>query len=194
MKKYIVMIGFVLILGLGASAILIGMDFLTEDLIEANQAVDFRRTVLDTFEIEYESSQINEVFESQIRVEMMNDLAFYIAETGEVGFSIEGGGVWGPIIGFLVLEKDFETIKNVAVLQQQETPGLGGVVAEESYRETFVGVKVVPMLEINKDPGPNKDNEVDTITGATRTSKAFELIINNAVEIYSEAWEGEASN
>lgn len=188
MKKYINMIVFVVVLGLVASGILMGMNLLTEQRIEDNQAIEFRKTVLDTFEIDYTSGSINDVFLDEVQVIEVDDLSYYLSAAGEIGFAFEGGGVWGPIIGFIVLESDYETIKNVAVLQQQETPGLGGVVAEKSYRDTFIGVKVVPSLEINKDPGPNKDNEVDTITGATRTSKAFESIINEAYQLYSADW------
>ena len=189
MKKYISMLLFVLILGIVASGILIGMDILTADRIEANEEIDLRLTVLNVFEIPYDMSSINEIYESEISIETIDGLDFYLAPSGEVGFHIEGSGVWGPIIGFMAIDDEFETIKNVAILQQEETPGLGGVVAEEEYLAQFEEVKVIPRLEINQDASPNKENEVDAITGATRTSKAFEEIINNAINRYRSAWE-----
>lgn len=189
MKKYISMLLFVLILGIVASGILIGMDTLTADRIEANEEIDLRLTVLNVFEIPYDMSSINEIYESEISIETIDGLDFYLAPSGEVGFHIEGSGVWGPIIGFMAIDDEFETIKNVAILQQEETPGLGGVVAEEEYLAQFEEVKVIPRLEINQDASPNKENEVDAITGATRTSKAFEEIINNAINRYRSAWE-----
>ena len=189
MKKYISMLLFVLILGIVASGILIGMDILTADRIEANEEIDLRLTVLNVFEIPYDMSSINEIFESEISIETIDGLDFYLAPSGEVGFHIEGSGVWGPIIGFMAIDDEFETIKNVAILQQEETPGLGGVVAEEEYLAQFEEVKVIPRLEINQDASPNQENEVDAITGATRTSKAFEEIINNAINRYRSAWE-----
>jgi len=189
MKKYISMLLFVLILGIVASGILIGMDILTADRIEANEEIDLRLTVLNVFEIPYDMSSINEIYESEISIETIDGLDFYLAPSGEVGFHIEGSGVWGPIIGFMAIDDEFETIKNVAILQQEETPGLGGVVAEEEYLAQFEEVKVIPSLEINQDASPNQENEVDAITGATRTSKAFEEIINNAINRYRSAWE-----
>jgi Na+-transporting NADH:ubiquinone oxidoreductase subunit C len=189
MKKYISMLLFVLILGIVASGILIGMDILTADRIEANEEIDLRLTVLNVFEIPYDMSSINEIYESEISIETIDGLDFYLAPSGEVGFHIEGSGVWGPIIGFMAIDDEFETIKNVAILQQEETPGLGGVVAEEEYLAQFEEVKVIPRLEINQDASPNKENEVDAITGAARTSKAFEEIINNAINRYRSAWE-----
>jgi Na+-transporting NADH:ubiquinone oxidoreductase subunit C len=84
----------------------------------------------------------------------------------------------------VTLAPDKETIVNIRVLEQQETPGLGGIVATEAYLSTFKGIKFSPNIEINKpDSAPNKPNEVDSITGATRTSKAFEGMLNDS---YSE--------
>jgi Na+-transporting NADH:ubiquinone oxidoreductase subunit C len=48
---------------------------------------------------------------------------------------------------------------------------------------------MIPTLLIDKDTAPNEDNEVDAITGATRTSKAFELILNNAYATHVAVWE-----
>ena len=48
---------------------------------------------------------------------------------------------------------------------------------------------MVPTLEINKDSTPNKENEIDAITGATRTSESFEIIMNDNYVVYKAAWE-----
>ena len=65
-------------------------------------------------------------------------------------------------------------------MQQEETPGLGGVVADLKYLAKYVGIMIVPQIEVNiPDSAANKPNEVDSITGATRTSKAFEQILND---------------
>ena len=48
---------------------------------------------------------------------------------------------------------------------------------------------MVPQLEINQpDASANKPNEVDTITGATRTSKAFEGMLNVSYTAAAAAW------
>ena len=188
MKKYLSMLLFVLILGIIASGVLVGMDALTSDRIEANKEVDLRRTVLEAFEIPYKLSTINELFEAEVMLKELDGLRFYLSKDNKVGFVLEGSGVWGPIIGFIALDSELEEIQSIAVLAQQETPGLGGVVAEKGFLDQFKNIKVVPSLEINQDPGPNKDNEVDAITGATRTSKAFEDIINQEVARYKAVW------
>jgi Na+-transporting NADH:ubiquinone oxidoreductase subunit C len=105
-----------------------------------------------------------------------------------------GGGVWGPIIGLLSLENDFTTIVRIAVLQQEETPGLGGIVATRAYLDTFEG-KTIGLgdnaLSIIKDLDvlTAASNEVRSITGATRTSSQFDIILNNAYAAHRSVWE-----
>ncbi len=189
MKKYLSMLLFIFVLGCVASAVLIGMDILTSERIESNKEVELRKTVLDAFDIPYKMASINETYEKEIVIKMIGDLNFYLSPSQEIGFTYEGSGVWGPIKGFVAVDEEIETLRYVAVLQQEETPGLGGVVAEAPFLAQFVGVKIMPALEINQDSGPNKENEVDAITGATRTSKAFESILNSEIERYRLIWE-----
>jgi Na+-transporting NADH:ubiquinone oxidoreductase subunit C len=190
MKQYLKLILFVLILGSITSGLLVGMDLLTRDRIEANKEALIKSTILDAHGISYTFANIHEVFADTITIEEIDGLKFYINDaTGFVSFEFLGGGVWGPIRGVLTLEDDFQTIVKIGILEQEETPGLGGIIAESRYLATFVGKLMVPSLEINKDSSPNKDNEVDAITGATRTSKAFELLINEAYTLHLAAWE-----
>ncbi|WP_141722875.1 FMN-binding protein [Cellulosilyticum sp. I15G10I2] len=183
------MILFVFILGTVASGVLMGMELLTAQRIEANQEVELRRTVLEAFDIPYKMTTINEVYEKEITIKSIEGLSYYVSPSDEIGFTYEGSGVWGPIKGFVAVDAAIETLRYVAVLQQEETPGLGGVVAEAPFLEQFVGVKVVPSLEINQSADPSKENEVEAITGATRTSKAFETILNSEIGRYRLTWQ-----
>lgn len=190
MKNYLKLIIFVVVLGAITSGLLIGMDVLTRDRIEANKEALIKSVILDAHGIPYTFANIHEVFEDSITITEVDGLTFYVnSVTGFVSFEFLGSGVWGPIRGVLTLEDDFETIVKIGILEQEETPGLGGIIAESRYLSTFVGKLMVPTLEINKDPSPNKDNEVDAITGATRTSEAFELLINEAYTLHVAAWE-----
>jgi len=184
------MLVFVLALAVGTSAVLLGMEELTADRIEANAEIELQQTILDAYGISYNTGNINEVFASSVDVIEEDGLTLYVdTNSGAVSFEFTGGGVWGPISGVLTLESDYETIKSVTVLQQEETPGLGGVVANPQYLATFEGVLMTPELMIEKDTSANDPNEVDSITGATRTSDAFELILNNAYEAHQSLWQ-----
>lgn len=190
MNTYVRMLVFVIAMAVGTSAVLLGMEELTAERIEANAEIELQQTILDAYGITYNTANINEVFESSVEVVEQDGLTLYVDRaSGAVSFEFLGGGVWGPISGVLTLESDYETIRSVAVLQQEETPGLGGVVANPQYLATFEGVLMTPELKIEKDTSANDPNEVDSITGATRTSDAFELILNNAYETHQSLWQ-----
>ncbi len=190
MKQNLKLIVFVLILGVLTSGLLVGVDALTRDRITQNQAAQLKSAILDANEISYNFGNIHDVFDEEIEIITVGDLTFYEAKDSKnVSYPFFGGGVWGPISGIVTLKSDFETIVAVKVLNQQETPGLGGIIAEAKYLATFVGIKMIPTLEINKDGSANKPNEIDAITGATRTSEAFEIIMNDNYALYKTAWE-----
>ena len=197
MNRNLKVILFIVILGAITSVLLLGVKALTEDRIALNADVKLKSAVLDAFEIDYNIANIHDVFDEKVLIinyesDTADDVTFYVDEqTGALSFAYTGGGVWDTISGILTLESDLETIKNIAVLEQAETPGLGGVVATKAYLDTFVGIKMIPQLEINKDSAENAENEVDTITGATRTSKAFEAMLNEAYTYAMSIWESE---
>jgi Na+-transporting NADH:ubiquinone oxidoreductase subunit C len=97
----------------------------------------------------------------------------------------------------LSLENDFTTIVRISVLQQEETPGLGGIVATRAYLDTFEG-KTIGLgddaISIIKDLDvlTAATNEVRSITGATRTSTQFDIILNNAYAAHRLVWEARA--
>lgn len=96
----------------------------------------------------------------------------------------------GPIRGFLTLEEDLETIKGIQIIYHEETPGLGGVVAEAWYLDMYKGKKKLDQgIIIKKDADASSDNEVDAITGATMTSNAFQLLINENYKLRKEVLE-----
>lgn len=189
MKPTLKMIIFVFIMATITSGVLLGVEALTSERIQNNQDAKVKIAILEAHNIEYSIASINETFDQEINVVEVDNWTFYVnPDTNAVSFAISGGGVWGPIEGILTLESDFETIINVSILQQEETPGLGGVIAEDQYLETFVGKLMVPQFEINKDPSDNLPNEIDSIVGATNTSKRFQELINEDYTDAKTAW------
>ena len=167
---------FVVLLGVFASALLLGMNVITSARIEQSEEALIQSAILDGFEIEYSFSTIGSTFGQAVTVYEYDGQTFYQSQTGRLSFQFEGSGLWGPIIGILTLESDLKTIAEITILQHEETPGLGGVVAEDSYLDTFVGKQM--LIDIVKDATTLTNNQVDAITGATRTSDAFEILLN----------------
>lgn len=182
MKRYLKMVWFILILGTLTSVVFVGMEIWTRPLIDANAANELKSIVLSANDISFNTGNISDVFDENIEVEEVGDFTFYVEKnSGRISYQFSGGGVWGPIIGIITLENDKETIRQIRIMQQEETPGLGGIVADLKYLAKYVGIMIVPQIEVNiPDSAANKPNEVDSITGATRTSKAFEKILNDS--------------
>ena len=189
MNAYVKMIIFVLFLGIFTSGVLLTANLLTQERILANQEAAVRSAILSANDVEFTTANINERFEEEIEIFEYNGLTLFIHKTtGNVSMEFAGEGVWGPIEGVLTLESDFQTIRAISVLQQEETPGLGGVVAEPQYLATFVGRVMVPEIIISRTANTSNQNEVDAIAGGTRTSNLFQLILNNTYSEHLEAW------
>jgi Na+-transporting NADH:ubiquinone oxidoreductase subunit C len=200
------MMSFVTILGTISGGLLFGAGTMTNSLIDANADALLKSEVLTAHGVEFNFTNIHDVFDTttemiSIEGEYEGDdyiYTFYQDKiTGAITFGFGptfGGGVWGPIIGLLSLEEDFSIIIRIAVLQQEETPGLGGIVATRAYLDTFEG-KTIGLgndaISIIKDLNvlTAASNEVRSITGATRTSDQFDIILNNAYAAHRLVWE-----
>ncbi len=90
---------------------------------------------------------------------------------------------------FICVGSDLETIKGIEVLDHTETPGLGGRMTEEGFKEQFVGKKLKPRLSLVRGRETVGPNEVHAITGASYTSKGIERIINEAMETFWQEME-----
>ena len=121
--------------------------------------------------------------------EEVNDLNVYKAYMGDkfVGAAVESsadgfGGVQRIMIGF-----DAEgNIVNYEVLEQQETPGLGTHIVEwfknaDKPGQNIIGRKATGAFAVSKDGG-----DVDAITAATISSRAFLEAVNKAYAAYSD--------
>lgn len=189
MRDYYKMILFVLVMGVLTSVFLGGMDLLTKDKILENQDAELKSVILSANDVEYNFSNIHDIFEEAVVEEEHDGIAFYIDnKTGTISYIFEGSGLWGDIIGVVTLESDFETIHKVAILQQEETPGLGGRIVEEQFLALFVGKKMVPSIQITKN-ATDSPNEVKAISGATGTSNRLQGILNTSYADALAAWE-----
>ncbi len=84
-----------------------------------------------------------------------------IIGSSEKGFS----GLVKIMVGFL----PNGNIKNIVVLEQKETPGLGTKIKDDKFIQQFRGKNPASFnLKVSKDGG-----EVDALTGATITTRAF---------------------
>jgi len=185
MKEKLIMILFVLVLGSILSTALVSVDAYTAPLIEKNKVKKLRISVLKALDIIYFEDKVDEVFSENVTKKNQGEKEFYVARAGgEVAFEIYGSGLWGPIHGIVALMPDLKTIKGITIIHQEETPGLGGRIAEAEFLDKFKTKKVFPSLMIQPPGKASQNNEVDGITGATLSCKAFEEILNSEIKKY----------
>ncbi|MBS4020801.1 MAG: FMN-binding protein [Dethiobacter sp.] len=176
------MLVFIVILGTLSATLLVTLESYTMKMVLANVGAELQSGVLDVFALEYTAETSDRVFADNITVEPVGEVILYRAANGSIASRFNGEGLWGPIAGIVALSSDMKTIDGVIILEQQETPGLGGRIVETEFLSQFKGVEVEPQLVIKKGgEAAGKGNEVDGITGATMTSKALENMLNNHI-------------
>ncbi len=75
------------------------------------------------------------------------------------------------------------TLSGMKILDSKETPGLGDKIFKDAaFVEQFFAGPKIPLVPVKAGAGKGLDNEIDTITGATISSKAVIGIINHALE------------
>ena len=105
---------------------------------------------------------------------------------GEVlgyAFEVRGNGLWGQIRSYVAFDKSFEELKGVDFISHSETPGLGGRIDERWFVDQFQGIEVSESEDgeylVFK---PAVGGNIDSITGATQTSKSVRTMFNENIE------------
>lgn len=92
-------------------------------------------------------------------------------------FTASGGGYQGTIKLMVGVGPNLQTVKGIEILESSETPGLGGKIRGESFKNRFRNLSAQGGIGLVKAAEPDK-GEVQAITGATISSKAVVNIIN----------------
>jgi electron transport complex protein RnfG len=75
-----------------------------------------------------------------------------------------------------------ETLSGMKVLESKETPGLGDkIFKDQPWVDQFFAGPKTPLIPVKPGAGKGQPGEIDTITGATISSKAVMAIINNSI-------------
>ncbi len=152
----------------------------------------FTQKAIQEQQIAKQTAAISAVLPEHERIadpETVNGLTVYKAYTGDqfVGAAVETqadgfGGVIRLMVGF---DAD-NHIVNYEVLEQQETPGLGTHIVEwfknaDKPGQNILGREATGAFTVSKDGG-----DVDAITAATISSRAFLKAVNAAYSAYTE--------
>ena len=193
MREKIFMIIFVLILGSILTTALVAVDGFTTPYIEKNSLLKLKTSVLNSFDIPHGSTaeEVEAIFSENIEVREKGERNYYVSRENDIAFQFTGAGLWGPITGVISLRPDVTTIKKITVIHQEETPGLGGRIAEQQYLSGFADKIFSPALVMVPEGKSSENTEIDAITGATMSSNAFIEILNSQYRDFSRAVQGE---
>lgn len=105
-----------------------------------------------------------------------------------IGIITDGRGLWGTISAVVAFYDDLSTLKGLDFIVQNETPGLGGRIEEDWFKQQFVNEQVINnTIRLNTTGSATGDTDhtnssFDGISGASRTSESIEDIINKSIK------------
>ena len=162
-----------------AAGLLAGIYSLTKDTIAATNAAKQQAAIIAVLP-QVEGLTIAEPIEAEgitiFKANQGDTFAGAAVKVAENGF----GGIFHVMVGFDATG----AITGFEVLDHQETPGLGSKMQEwfQNVR-TVIGLNPAQSnLTVSKDGG-----DVDAITAATISSRAFLAAVNKAYNAYAEA-------
>jgi len=110
--------------------------------------------------------------------------AGYGEDGSPVGIAVSRGesGFQDIVLVILGFDPAKGTLTGMKVLESKETPGLGDkIFKDKAFVDQFFASPELPLVPVKAGSGKGQANEIDTITGATISSKVVTRIINNAV-------------
>lgn len=193
-KSVVYPIVFMLVLSAVLVFILAFINKLTTPIVEFNSEIELKNKILYVFDIPVDSEnpeEIDKVFNENVEEKDYEDTKYYIYKDGEevkaYAVPIEGPGLWGTIIGYIGVNKEFTETTGIEFIKQDETPGLGGRIAEAPYKEQYRGIDISTPTDgnyvINR---PANGGNIDAIAGATQTSTFVTDMINEDLKTFIE--------
>jgi len=174
--------------GLISGFIIIGIYLLTFDTIKENKARELQQAIFKVLpgvskiqKLHYENNQLLIVNIDGMDDEMI--FAGYDQQGQFVGYAIQGAGpgfqdTISLLFGYIPSEI---IVTGMEILDSRETPGLGDKIFKDmAFVNEFKGLSIQSELKAVKKGKKTRENEIDSITGATISSKAVVRIMNTA--------------
>ena len=162
---------------------------LTKDKVAANRRLAERSAVLSALGFEAVPDQVDALYEKNVRTVDSPASPLYAATVdGQARFAknFSGAGLWGTITGVLAVDSGVERIIGLRIISHNETPGLGGRIDEGWFKDQFAGERIgADGIRVRqgsgKGDGDPDNSEVDSVTGASRTSESMQSIVNKEI-------------
>ena len=196
MKGNLYTLCYAAILGAVCAFLLTAAASFTEPYKTANEEAEEVLNILGALKVSFDedasSEELLDIFNSDVRTETRGDIELFVYSPKEAAGKTEavvvrfiGPGLWGQVKGFLALESDMRTIRGLTFYHHEETPGLGGEISADWFRQQFVGKSIVDATGkggiVIRTGGGAANNEVDGITGATMTCDKVQEMLNKVI-------------
>ncbi len=177
--------------------------FAAEAAAEQIETADYiaqNRIAYDDFIKAYVLDAEGNVIEGEDVFELLNDLKgayesgkfpVFEAQDGRVVIPVIGTGLWGPVWGYVALDKDMNTVAGIIMDHKGETPGLGAEIATAKYQSKFIGKQIFDgnefvSVKLRKGGATQAGiaHEVDAISGGTKTSDGVTAMLYNSIGHY----------
>ena len=172
----------------------------TIDIVAENQQIAANMAVLNAMNIDYDPTDKNDILTKfgnvdtkivHVGTETATDFVYYQSQIDEkttYALRAEGPGLWGTIEVVIGFNEDISRYTGLEIIDQNETPGLGGRIADSWYKEQFKAQVIPDFIFQGKDiesaatgtADDKNDNSIDAITGASRTSESMQVIVSQA--------------
>lgn len=111
------------------------------------------------------------------------------AADGRVVIPVTGMGLWGPVWGYVALEKDMNTMAGAIFAHKGETPGLGAEISTPKFQTRFPGKTIFEgdkfvAVTLRKGGAKDPNHEVDGISGGTKTADGVSAMLYNSLGNY----------
>jgi len=161
------------------------------ELIKDNENFVRKASIVDALGLlsaaEPSRKDITRAFDESVRKKVSGEMTMLegVMEDEKAGYAldVETQGKYGPIKAVLAIAPSKTSIKAFRVYDQNETPGLGGRIGERTWQDQFVGIPLKTGEYIGVEFGKkgSAPNEVDAITGASKTMFSLKKAINGVI-------------
>lgn len=186
---------FMVLLTVIYTAVLAFINESTTDIIKEQENLRIKKSVLYVLNlpVSEDDDAVKALYSEKISEAESGDRIIYIYKEADVvsgyAFAFSGTGLWGTISGYIGTSSDLSSLTGVDFISHSETPGLGGRIDEDWFKDQFRGIQINGDNTVIFKPADG--GNVDAVTGATLTSDSVRNMINDFVpeliEIAKEA-------
>jgi Na+-transporting NADH:ubiquinone oxidoreductase subunit C len=162
------------------------IDLSTGEYVEVGDDFDmYKAAKQPKYSVKVENSNVGFQYRSSVaNIFLVKDDA---GQVNRIILPVNGSGLWDMMYGYLALDVDGNTVRELVYYKQKETPGLGGEVQNPSWKAQWDGKKIFKdgevAIEVKKNADSSSDYVVDALSGATLTS--------NGVQNTLDYWAGD---